>query len=114
MSCIFCQIVAKTQPADIVFEDDELLVFKDIQPKAPIHVLLIPKSHIVTVNDLEDEHIPLMGKLFTIAKQLATQWDIAAQGYRLMVNVGRGGGQVIDHLHMHLLSGWQRTSRGTT
>jgi histidine triad (HIT) family protein len=113
MLCIFCQIVAKTQPADIVYEDDEILVFKDIQPKALIHVLLIPKSHIATVNDLEDEHIPLMGKLFTRAKHLATQWDIAAQGYRLMVNVGRGGGQVIDHLHMHLLSGWQRTSRGT-
>ena len=112
MPCIFCQIVAKTQPADIVYADDEVLVFKDIHPKAPIHVLLIPKLHIATVNDLEDEHIPLMGKLFMTAKRLAIQWDIAAQGYRLTVNVGRGGGQIIDHLHMHLLSGLQRTSRG--
>jgi histidine triad (HIT) family protein len=111
MPCIFCQIVAKTQPANIVYEDDEVLVFTDIHPKAPIHVLLIPKPHIATVNDLEDEHIPLMGKLFTTAKRLATEWDIVAQGYRLTVNVGRGGGQIIDHLHMHLLSGWQHTSR---
>jgi histidine triad (HIT) family protein len=112
MSCIFCQIIVRDRPAEIVHEDDDLIVFKDIHPKAPIHVLLVPKEHIATVNDVEDKHIPLLGKLFTTAKQLAAQWSIAAQGYRLTVNVGRGGGQVIDHLHMHLLSGWQRTARG--
>lgn len=105
MSCLFCQIIAKSQAADIVHEDDDLIVFKDINPKASIHVLLVPKQHIATVNDMEDDHIPLLGKLFATAKQLAVQWSIAEQGYRLTVNVGRGGGQVIDHIHMHLVSG---------
>ncbi len=108
MSCIFCRIVEKKAPADIVHEDDEIIVFKDINPKAAIHVLIVPKEHIATVNDLKDHHVLLMGKLFSTAKQLAAKWSIVEQGYRLMVNVGRGGGQVIDHIHMHLLSGWRR------
>lgn len=108
MACIFCRIVEHSAPAEIVHEDDDLLVFKDIAPKAPVHVLLIPKEHIPTVNDLEAQHTALMGKLFLTARQLAAQWSIVAQGYRLTVNVGRGGGQVVDHLHIHLLSGWRR------
>lgn len=106
MACIFCQIVDKHAPADIVYEDTDIVVFKDIQPKAPIHVLIVPKLHLPTVNDLEADHVTLMGKLFLTAKQLAAQWDIVAQGYRLTVNVGRGGGQLVDHIHMHMLSGW--------
>ena len=108
MTCIFCQIIAKRQPAEILYEDDDLMVFRDIHPQAPIHVLLVPKCHIATVNDLEEQHITVMGKLFLTAKTLATQWAIAARGYRLSVNVGRGGGQVIDHIHMHLVGGWTR------
>lgn len=108
MACVFCRIVEKSAPADIVHEDDDLIVFKDIHPKAPLHVLLVPKEHIASVNDLEERHTALMGKLFLTAKQLAAQWSIAAPGYRLTVHVGRGGGQVIDHVHMHLLSGWWR------
>ncbi len=108
MACVFCNIIAKTQPADIVHEDDDLIVFKDINPKAPVHVLLVPRVHIPTVNDLDDSHTVLMGKLFLTAKRLAQQWSIAEQGYRLTVNVGRGGGQIIDHVHMHLVSGWRR------
>jgi histidine triad (HIT) family protein len=108
MACVFCGIVEKSQPADMVYEDDDLIVFKDIHPKAPVHVLLVPKQHIATVNDLEEQHTALMGKLFLIAKRLAEQWSIAQQGYRLTVHVGRGGGQIIDHIHMHLLSGWRR------
>jgi histidine triad (HIT) family protein len=100
--------VEKSQSADIVYEDDDLIVFKDINPKAPVHVLLVPKQHIATVNDLEEQHTALMGKLFLTAKQLADQWSIAEQGYRLTVNVGRGGGQIIDHIHMHLVSGRKR------
>jgi histidine triad (HIT) family protein len=107
MACIFCEIVAKRAPASIVHEDDEIMAFKDINPQAPIHVLVVPKLHIATVNDLEEQHIVLMGKLFMIAKDLAAQWNIVAQGYRLRVHVGRGGGQLIDHIHMHLLSGRQ-------
>jgi histidine triad (HIT) family protein len=105
MACIFCEIVARRAPASIVYEDDETVAFQDINPQAPIHVLVLPKLHIATVNDLEEQHITLMGKLFLVAKYLAAQWDIVAQGYRLRVHVGRGGGQLIDHIHMHLLSG---------
>jgi len=107
MACIFCEIVARRAPASIVYEDDETMAFKDIHPQAPIHVLVIPKLHIATVNDLEEHHIALMGKLFLVVKHLAAQWNIVAQGYRLRVHVGRGGGQLIDHIHMHLLSGRQ-------
>ena len=108
MACIFCRIVEKHQPADIVHEDDDLIVFKDLNPKGAVHVLLVPKEHIATVNDLEDRHAALMGKFLLTVKQLAAQWGIAEQGYRLTLNVGRGGGQIVDHLHMHLVSGWQR------
>ena len=108
MACVFCRIVEKSAPADVVYEDDDLMVFKDIHPKAPLHVLLVPKQHIATVNDLEEQHTMLMGKLFLTAKQLAAQWSIAEQGYRLTMHVGRGGGQIIDHIHLHLLSGWKR------
>ena len=108
MACVFCQIVERSQPAEIVHEDDDLIVFKDINPKAAVHVLIVPKEHIATVNDLGEHHAALIGKLFLAAKRLAAQWSIAAPGYRLTVNVGRGGGQIIDHLHMHLLSGWRR------
>jgi histidine triad (HIT) family protein len=107
MACIFCEIVARRAPASIVYEDDETMAFKDIHPQAPMHVLVIPKLHIATVNDLEEHHIALMGKLFLVVKHLAAQWNIVAQGYRLRVHVGRGGGQLIDHIHMHLLSGRQ-------
>ena len=106
MPCIFCEIIAKRQPADVVHEDDDILVFKDINPTAPIHVLLVPKEHIATVNDVDEaRHTEPMGRLFVVAKKLAAQWGIVEQGYRLTVNVGRGGGQIVDHVHMHLLSG---------
>ncbi len=107
MACIFCRIVEKSQPADIVHEDDDLIVFKDMNPKGQVHVLLVPKEHIATVNDLEEHHAALMGKLFLTVKRLAADWSIVEQGYRLTVNVGRGGGQVVDHVHMHLVSGWK-------
>ncbi len=106
MSCIFCEIIARRQPADVVHEDDEILVFKDINPTAPIHVLLVPRAHVATVNDIDEaQHTELMGRLFVVAKQLAAWWGIVEQGYRLQVNVGRGGGQIVDHVHMHLVSG---------
>lgn len=104
MACIFCQIIDKILPADVVYEDDGLIVFKDINPKGTIHVLLVPKVHIETVNDLEAHHIPMMGYMFEVVQQLAVKWDIVEQGYRLTVNVGRGGGQEVDHIHMHMVS----------
>ncbi len=107
MACIFCQIIDRSIPADIVHEDDDLIVFKDINPKGAIHVLLVPKVHVATVNDLEDHQIPVMGHMFEVVKQLAAKWDIVEQGYRLTLNVGRGGGQEVDHIHMHMVSGGQ-------
>lgn len=105
MACIFCEIAAKRAPATMVYEDDAIMAFKDIHPQAPLHVLIIPKIHIPTVNDLDAEHVTLMGQLFLVAKKLAAQWQIVEAGYRLRVHVGRGGGQIVDHVHMHMLSG---------
>ena len=106
MACIFCEIIAKRQTADVVYEDDDILVFRDINPTAPVHVLLVPKEHVATVNDVDEaQHVELMGHLFVVAKKLAAEWDIVEQGYRLTVNVGRGGGQIVDHVHVHLVSG---------
>ena len=104
---LFTKIIARQIPAKIAYEDERYVVIHDISPQAPVHVLVIPKLHIATVNDLEEQHSVLMGKLFMVVKRLAAQWNIVAQGYRLRVHVGRGGGQLIDHIHMHLLSGRQ-------
>jgi len=105
MECIFCQIIKKEQPADIIYEDNDFIVFKDIKPSAPIHLLLVPKIHIPSVNNLEEEHINLIGKLFLLAKKIAKNQK-TENGYKLIFNVGRKGGQIINHLHLHLMGGW--------
>ena len=101
--CIFCKIVNREIPAEIVYEDENLLVFKDINPKAPAHLLIIPKKHIPSVNHLEIEDKILMGELILIAQKIAR--DKKLEGYRLQINVGRPAGQLVDHLHLHLLAG---------
>jgi len=105
--CIFCKIVGGEQEADVVYENDEFLAFKDINPKAPVHVLIIPKKHIVSVNHLQGEDQSLAGRLVLTAPKVAEEMGIKEKGYKLVFNVGRGGGQVIDHLHLHLLGGWE-------
>lgn len=105
MECIFCQIIKKEQPADIIYEDDDFVVFKDIKPSAPVHLLLVPKTHISSVNNLEKEHTTLIGKLFLLAKKIAEEQGVK-DGYKLIFNVGRKGGQIINHLHLHLMGGW--------
>ena len=102
---LFLKIIDREIPADIVYETDDLLAFRDIAPKAPTHILIIPKTHIRTVNDIEPEHAELVGKMFLVAAELADQEGIAQDGYRLVVNCNRNGGQVVFHLHMHLLGG---------
>jgi histidine triad (HIT) family protein len=102
---LFLKIIDREIPADIVYETDDLLAFRDIAPKAPTHILIIPKTHIRTVNDIEPEHAELVGKMFLVAAELADQEGIAEDGYRLVVNCNRNGGQVVFHLHMHLLGG---------
>ena len=101
--CLFCKIVAGEIPAECLYEDDEILVFKDIKPQAPFHALLIPKTHVATLNDLEEEHTKVAGRLFLTAKSLAQEHVLP--GFRVVVNTNPEGGQVIFHVHMHMLAG---------
>lgn len=105
MNCIFCKIAKKEAPAEIFYEDDKILAFKDIFPKAPVHILIIPKKHIPSANHIEETDKELIGSLFLIAKNIAQEQDIVEKGYRLIFNVGTDAGQTIDHLHLHLMGG---------
>lgn len=102
---IFSKIVRGEAPADIVYRDDRVTAFRDIQPQAPTHILIIPNKAIPTVNDVTAEDEALLGHLFVVAAKLAEEEDIAEDGYRLIVNCNRDGGQLVFHLHMHLLGG---------
>lgn len=103
--CLFCKIVRKEIPSEIVYEDDQILAFKDISPVAPVHILLIPKKHLANVNDIMKEDEIVTGQIFSVAKQLAHRSGIAESGYRVVTNTGTDGGQVIGHLHFHLIGG---------
>lgn len=103
--CIFCRIVAGELPADRLYEDDDVLAFRDISPQAPFHALVIPKLHLPTLNDLRAEHAEMAGKLFLVARDLAQTHELP--GYRVVVNTNREGGQVVFHVHMHVLGGRQ-------
>jgi histidine triad (HIT) family protein len=103
--CVFCKIISKEIKADIVYEDSDILAFKDIHPLAPVHVLVIPKRHIESVNSLKKSDTELVGKMIIIAKELAEKAGIAKSGYKLLLRVGRDGGQEVPHMHMHLLGG---------
>ncbi|UCH51889.1 MAG: histidine triad nucleotide-binding protein [Chloroflexota bacterium] len=105
MECIFCRIVAGEIPADVVYQDKELLAFRDSHPQAPTHILIIPKSHIASVTDLTGNHQALMGRLMLLARELAQKEGISASGYRLSVSTGTDGGQLVPHIHFHLLGG---------
>lgn len=103
--CIFCKILSKEIPSQIVFEDEEIFAFKDINPVAPVHILVIPKEHIKSVNELEEKHESLIGKIFLLIKKLASEYEVAQSGYRVVTNVGSDGGQEVGHLHFHLIGG---------
>ncbi len=103
--CVFCKIADGEIKADIVYEDAEVLAFKDINPQAPVHILLISKRHINTLNDINETDVELLGKLTVRAAKLASENRIAVDGYRLVVNCNRNAGQEVFHLHMHLLGG---------
>ena len=102
---IFSKIVRGEVPADIVFQDDQVTAFRDISPQAPTHILIIPNKAIATVNNVTPEDEAMLGHMFVVAAKLATEEGIAEDGYRLIVNCNRDGGQVVFHLHMHLLGG---------
>jgi histidine triad (HIT) family protein len=103
--CIFCRIAAGEVPSDIVYQDEDFLAFRDILPRAPTHVLIIPKTHITSVAELAEEQQELAGRLIIIAKNLAEKEGIAKNGYRLVINCGTEGGQLVPHLHLHLIGG---------
>ena len=109
--CIFCRIVAGELPGDIVYQDDSFLALRDIMPKAPTHILVIPKAHITSAAELADGQEDLAGRLITIAGKLAEKEGIARKGYRLAINCGPEGGQVVPHLHLHLLGGRQMDAK---
>jgi histidine triad (HIT) family protein len=102
-TCLFCRIVRREIPAKVIHEDEHTLAFRDIDPKAPTHVLVIPKLHVATLNDATDAM--LLGRLLLAAKQVATAEGIADSGYRTVVNCGAGAGQTVFHIHVHLLGG---------
>lgn len=103
--CLFCGIAEGEMSADIVHEDDEVVAFRDINPQAPTHILIIPREHVASVDDLEGEHADLVGKLYLAARDLAREEGVADDGYRLVMNSGEGAGQSVFHLHLHLLGG---------
>lgn len=105
MSTIFAKIIAGEAPADIVYRDERVIAFRDINPAAPTHILIAPNKAIATVNDLTEEHAALVGHMVLVAKRLAAEEGIAERGYRLIVNCNAEGGQVVFHLHLHLLGG---------
>lgn len=104
-SCLFCKIVAGTIPCDEVFSDENFLAFRDIAPQAPTHILLIPRTHLTGLADLQDNHAGLIGEMMVRGSKIAAQEHLAAGGYRFVINCGADGGQMVDHLHLHILGG---------
>jgi histidine triad (HIT) family protein len=109
MECLFCKIAKGEIPATVVFDDPEIMAFKDIRPQAPHHLLIIPKQHIATINDTDSKDEQLLGRMLLTAKKLAKTLQLSDDGYRLVFNVNSGGGQEVYHIHLHLLGGRQMT-----
>lgn len=107
MDCLFCKIIDKTIPGDIIYEDETVIVLNDIQPRAPIHCLIIPRKHIATINDIANADTLLIGHMVETARNTAKKLNIAEDGYRLVFNVNSGAGQLVYHIHLHLLGGRQ-------
>lgn len=103
--CLFCKIVDGDIPADMVFESDNAVAFRDVNPQAPTHILVIPRQHIATINDLEPGNESLVGELYMAARQIAADEGIAEAGYRTVMNCNKGAGQSVFHIHLHVLGG---------
>ena len=103
--CLFCKMIAGDIKTDIVYEDNDVFAFKDVNPQAPVHILLVPKKHVSTINDLEDGDINIQGKLFMAVKTIAKDAGFAEEGYRTVMNCNAMGGQSVFHIHLHLLAG---------
>ncbi len=103
--CIFCRIIEKRAPAKIVYEDESLIAIEDVNPQAPIHLLVIPREHLPSLKEATDGHVPLLGKLLAVAARLAKERKLEATGYRLVINTGPLAGQSVFHLHVHVMGG---------
>jgi len=103
--CLFCKMVSGEIAPDKVYEDDDVLAFRDISPQAPLHVLVVPKEHITTLNDIEERHAAVLGKMYLAVKQIAEQEGVTGDGYRTVINCNRDGGQSVFHIHLHMLAG---------
>ena len=104
-NCLFCKILAGDMDADIVYESDTAIAFRDLNPRAPTHVLIVPRKHIATINDIDPEHEAIVGSLFSAARAVAAQEGLADDGYRAVMNCNEAAGQTVFHLHLHLLGG---------
>ena len=104
-NCIFCKIAKKEIPSTLLYEDEETLAFKDVNPQAPVHAVIIPKAHLEKVSDITEKNAALIGKLVLVGNQLARKEGMMEKGYRFVINCGREGGQTVYHLHLHLLGG---------
>jgi histidine triad (HIT) family protein len=104
-NCLFCRIISGEIPASKVYEDEICLAFKDINPQAPIHILLVPKEHVASLADTDDSHEIVLGKLLSRARKLAAELGVDKAGYRVVINTNENGGQTVFHLHLHLLAG---------
>ena len=104
--CIFCQIIRGEKPADFLYRGESVVVFKDIHPHAPVHLLVVPRRHIRSLNDLTEGDRDIISEMILVAKKMAREQSISDSGYKLLFNVERGGGQVIPHVHLHLIGGW--------
>jgi histidine triad (HIT) family protein len=105
--CIFCRILKGEIPADFVYRNKKVAVFKDIHPKAPVHVLIVPEQHIESIDHLTENDRDIVAEIFMVAKKIASDLGVDG-GYRLLFNVGRKGGQLVDHIHLHLMGGWRQ------
>lgn len=103
--CIFCKIATGVIQTRLLYQNKQIIAFNDLNPQAPVHVLIIPRQHIATLNDLTEEHTPLMGQMIVVAQQLAAQMGVAERGYRTVFNCNAAGGQSVFHIHLHLLGG---------
>ena len=105
MDCLFCKIIKGEIPSAKVYEDDKVYAFRDIEPQAPVHILIIPKEHIASANELTEENASIVGRIFAVAAKIAKDEGIADGGYRIVNNCGQDGGQTVGHLHFHMLGG---------
>ncbi|ADO76804.1 histidine triad nucleotide-binding protein [Halanaerobium praevalens] len=103
--CLFCKIIAGKMETEFIYQDEELVVFKDISPQAPVHLLIVPKKHIANLNQLNKRDNNLVGQIYQVAQKMAAKYDIDQSGYRVVSNCGQDGGQTVNHIHFHLLGG---------